>query len=350
VSLRRRMGPTPRTRPAPPVAPVHAGRLPRWERLAFATVFALMIAFVAVVTISSVRAHRQQPGTPSGRSAGGAASAGGSQPVPAVGGGGHARGGRGREGRVPAGDRASRLTWDRRLATALAPVLRDRTGNLAVGVIDRSTGAEALYGRGLRFQTASIIKADILATLLLQRRHSGAGLSNTSEDLATRMIEASDDDAGTALWNLAGAARGVAAADARLGLRHTTPGPGSYWGLTTTTVGDQLALLRDLTAASSPLSSGARAYELSLMQNVEAAQRWGVSAAASPGSVYAVKNGWLPGGPSRRWVINSIGVLDHRHQKLLMVVLSSDQPTEAAGIAQDQAAAVAAATCMTSAG
>jgi hypothetical protein len=349
------MGPTPRMRPAPPVRPAHAGRLPRWERLAFAAVFALMITFVAVVTISSIRAHRQQPGPPSGGSAAGATPARGSQPVPAV--GGRARGQQARDGqprqspaRAAATKRAVRRAADRRLAAALAPVLREGTGKLAVGVIDRSTGAEALYGRGQRFHAASIIKADILATLLLQRERSGTGLSSTDEALAARMIEASDDDAATTLWNLAGAASGVAAGDTELGLRHTTPGPGIYWGLTTTTVGDQLTLLRDLTAGSSPLQAGGRGYELSLMRHVEPAQRWGVAAAASPGSVAAIKNGWLPDGSSRSWVINSIGALEHDHQQLLMVVLSKDQPTEAAGIAQDQAAAVAAAACMTSSG
>jgi hypothetical protein len=348
------MGPTPRMRPAPPVRPVHAGRLPRWERLAFAAVFALMITFVAVVTISSIRAHRHQPGTPPGGSVGGAAPAHGSQPVPAV--GGQAPGQQARDGQPQqsparaAAEKRARRVADRRLAAALAPVLRDRTGHLAVGVIDRATGVEAIYGRGQRFHAASIVKADILATLLLQRQRSGTGLSSADEALATRMIEASADDAATTLWNLAGAASGIAAGDAELGLRHTAPGPGIYWGLTTTTVGDQLTLLRDLTTASSPLQAAGRGYELSLMRQVEPAQKWGVAAAATPGSVAAIKNGWLPDGSSRSWVINSIGALEHDHQKLLMVVLSSDQPTKAAGIAQDQAAAVAAAACMTSSG
>jgi hypothetical protein len=78
---------------------------------------------------------------------------------------------------------------------------------------------------------------------------------------------------------------------------------------------------------------------------VGAGQRWGVSAAS--GGAVAVKDGWLPDGSSRIRVLNSVGELQHDGQRLLMVVLSSDQPTEAAGIAEDQAAAVAAATCIT---
>ena len=61
----------------------------------------------------------------------------------------------------------------------------------------------------------------------------------------------------------------------------------------------------------------------------------------------AVKNGWLPDGPSGLWVINSIGVLRHQGQRLLVAVLSSGQPTQQAGIQQVQAAAQAAAASVT---
>ena len=42
-------------------------------------------------------------------------------------------------------------------------------------------------------------------------------------------------------------------------------------------------------------------------------------------------------------MINSIGVIQHAGQVLLVAVLSNDQASEAGGIAQDEAAAVAAA-------
>ena len=340
MSERRRIGPPPRMRPAPAARPVHAGGLAPWERLVFTVVFALMVVFVIIVTISSADARRPVPGTGTPAPAGGQASAGMAP-------GSMARGGEQALGTRASSASAARQLWDRRLATALAPVLARQTGQLAVGVVDTATGAVAVYDGGLHVHTASIVKADILAALLLQRQDSGVALSDADEDLATRMIEASDDDAATDLWKLAGTGRGLAAANVRLGLRHTTPGQGNYWGLTSTTVGDQLRLLRDLAGSRSVLNAGARAYELSLMQNVQSDQRWGVPAAAGPGTVSAVKNGWLPDGSARQWVINSIGVLEHDHQRLLLTVLSSGQPTEGTGIAQSQAAAQAAADCMT---
>jgi hypothetical protein len=54
--------------------PAHAGRLTRWERVAFAVIFLLMIAYIVAVTILALRAH--DGGPPHG-------SAGGGQPAAA---------------------------------------------------------------------------------------------------------------------------------------------------------------------------------------------------------------------------------------------------------------------------
>ena len=61
-----------------------------------------------------------------------------------------------------------------------------------------------------------------------------------------------------------------------------------------------------------------------------------------------MKNGWMPQGPASQWVINSIGVISHHHQRPLIAVLTSGQPTQQAGIRQAQAAAKAAAAAITS--
>ena len=327
--------------------PAHAGRLSPWERLAFAVIFALMVAFVIVVTISA--AHAREPAA---RQFG----VGGSTP-PGSGGEQHSPGqtaARPRTGRQSAarrsadGHAAGRTElagWDSQLAIALRPVLRQQTGSLAVGVIDRSTGVTATYRAGLQVHTASIVKADILAALLLRHQQEGLALSRPDRAEATAMIEQSDDDAGTDLWNEVGAAAGVAAANTVLKLTHTIPAAAGHWGLTSTTVADQLRLLTDLVARSSPLAPASRAFELRLMERVAASQAWGVPAAASPGTEPAVKNGWLP--DPQLWVINSIGVVHRDGQELLIAVMSDDQPSEAVGIQQVQQAAVAAAETVT---
>ena len=332
-------------------APAHAGRLSPWERLAFAVIFALMVAFVIIVTVSA--AHAREPAA---RQFG----VGGSTP-PGSSSERHSPGrmaarprarprsdarliphGRARAGAAGASELAS---WDAQLANALRPVLQQQTGNLAVGVIDRSTGATALYRASLHVQAASIAKPDILAALLLQHQQDGIALSQEDKADAAAMIEQSDDDAAAAVSEGVGGADGVAAANAVLRLTHTIPGTADSWGLTSTTVADQLRLLTDLVAPSSPLTAASRRYELGLMEQVNADQAWGVPAAASPGTRPAVKNGWLP--DPHLWVINSIGVVHRDGQELLIAVLSDDQPSEAAGIQQVQQAAVAAAEAVT---
>jgi hypothetical protein len=55
----------------------------------------------------------------------------------------------------------------------------------------------------------------------------------------------------------------------------------------------------------------------------------------------------MPDGPAGRWLINSICVISHHGQRLLLAVLSSGQPSPQARIAQVQAAARAAAAAIT---
>ncbi len=233
----------------------------------------------------------------------------------------------------------------RALAVALAPILAHHSGDLAVGVIDRTTGARALYNAAELFHTASIVKADVLAVLLLRHEQAGTDLSTSEDELAEQMIEDSNNNAASDLWGDDGAAYGMAAANATLGLTHTTPGVDYYWGLTTTAVSDQLRLLEDLTSPRSLLDATSRSFELDLMEDVTTDQAWGVSAAAARGTSFAVKNGWLP--DPQLWVINSIGVIEHAHQQVLVAVLSDHQPSEAVGIAQVEAVAVAAVDAVT---
>ena len=233
------------------------------------------------------------------------------------------------------------------VTAALARRLRHHTGRLAVGVTDLSTGVTATYHPRQAFHTASIVKAGILATLLLQVQRQHAALGSGDQALATAMIENSDNNAASALWGTIGGAPGLAVTDQALRLRHTVPGPGGWWGLTTTTVTDQLRLLSALTSPRSPLAAASRHYELALMRNVTAGQNWGVTAAAGPRTRPAVKNGWMPDGPAGLWVINSIGVISHHGHRLLLAVLSSGQPSQLAGIRQAQAAATAAAAAIT---
>jgi Beta-lactamase enzyme family len=232
------------------------------------------------------------------------------------------------------------------LTAAVGPLARDDGGQVAVAVDDLTTGADAAYSGTQEFVTASIVKVDILSTLLYQAQQSGQQLTPETEALATTMIENSDDDAASDLYDDAGGAAGIDAANQVFGLSETTVGTAGYWGLTSTTVDDQIRLLRLVFTRPSVLTTQSQDYIQDLMSQVEADQQWGVPAAADDGTPFMVKNGWLPSGSTGLWEINSIGEVVHDGQRMLIAVLSEGNATEYSGISLVQTVAGAAAAAM----
>ncbi|WP_328806321.1 serine hydrolase [Streptacidiphilus fuscans] len=226
-------------------------------------------------------------------------------------------------------------------ADGVDAALASADGHAAVAAVDLSTGLALDRGdTGHAFVTASIVKVDILATLLLQHQDNGTSLDSDERALAQQMIENSDNDAATSLFDAVGGASGVDAANQRFGLTDTSAGTGGYWGLTTTTARDQLTLLRQVFTSHSHLDSDSREYLDSLMSSVEPDQTWGVSAAADGGS-YALKNGWLPRSATGLWVINSIGEVRRDGHTLLIAALSDDNPSMDGGVSLVQRVASA---------
>jgi beta-lactamase class A len=245
----------------------------------------------------------------------------------------------------PAAPRSRQETSSDFAAASLDRLVGQPPWHVSLAVQDLTNGRTLVRGAASRgFTTASIAKVDILASLLLERQQSGASaLSAAQRALAKRMIEASDNACANQLFRQAGGAWGLTRANRTFGLTSTTVHE-PRWGLTTTTVGDQLRLLQQVFTSRSALDASSRAYLQSLMAQVEADQNWGVRAAAD--GHYALKNGWLPR-PDGTWTVNSVGsVLHHGHQ-LLIAVLTDKDTTEAAGISLTQALAQAAATAVT---
>ncbi|MFJ8635447.1 serine hydrolase [Streptomyces sp. NPDC093568] len=230
--------------------------------------------------------------------------------------------------------------YDALLASAMKAVDVPDGAEVSVAVLDLDSGSGATYGEGA-FDTASIVKVDILAALLLQAQDEGRELTAAEKSYATAMIENSDNASASELWRTIGAAEGLNAANKRFGLTGTSGGDGMLWGLTQTTAADQLRLLRQVFGADSELSEASRTYLRGLMERIAVDQRWGVSAAAD-GSAWALKNGWLPRTATGLWDINSVGRVTAGGRDVLVAVLSDDNTTQARGISLVEAAAVAA--------
>jgi hypothetical protein len=216
--------------------------------------------------------------------------------------------------------------------------LEGRQGTVRLAAYDLATGQEWSAGSGAAQDEASVVKVDILEALLSQRPE---GLTADDQSLARAMIEDSDNDAATSLWDLAGEGTGIGSFNSRAGLTQTTPSscvvctgfPWPGWGLTTTSPQDQVLLLRRLVQSGGPLTASQRQYALSLMENVTPDQQWGVSSGVPSGVTVALKNGWLPLDASNdNWQVNSIGWVSGDGRDYLLAMLSTGNPTEQYGI------------------
>jgi beta-lactamase class A len=222
--------------------------------------------------------------------------------------------------------------------TAATSYVAARAGTITAAVYDVRTGQTWRLGTGAPQDEASVVKLDVLETLLAER---GGGLSASDQSLAEQMIEDSDNDAATSLWYEVGGPAKIRSFNAEAGLAHTSPSacvvcsgfPWPGWGLTTTVPADQIALLRELVTSGSLLTAAARDYALSLMENVTPSQRWGVSGGVPAQVTVALKNGWLPlDNSDTDWQINSVGWISGQGRDYLMAVLSTGNPSEQYGI------------------
>jgi beta-lactamase class A len=208
--------------------------------------------------------------------------------------------------------------------------LAHRQGHITAVVYDVKTGVSYVYHAGERAQTASIVKVDILATLLHQAQRRGRKLSAAQQGLAQSMIHVSDNDAALDLWYQAGGAGAIGAFDRSIGMTHTAPNVNNYFGLTWTTAADQIKLLRQVMLPGGVLSLSSRQYEYELMRHVTPSQRWGISAGVTGGADVAIKNGWLP--EPVGWHVNSIGSVAGSGRHYLIAVLTDHDPSWDYGI------------------
>jgi len=227
------------------------------------------------------------------------------------------------------------------LGTAAISYLSTRAGTVLAAVYDIGTGQTWRLGQGQPQYEASVVKLDVLETLLAERASDHARLSASDLMLTRQMIEDSNNDAATSLWNEVGGPTKIRSFNIAAGLADTSPSscvdcagfPWPGWGLSMTTPTDQLALLRELIKPSALLTSAERGYALSLMENVIPSQRWGVSGGVPPQVTVALKNGWLPLDVSNTdWQVNSVGWVSGQGRDYLMAVLTTGNPTEQYGI------------------
>src|SRR5581483_1376218 len=117
-----------------------------------------------------------------------------------------------------------------KLARDIAAARRGRVSAVAVGVNDPALGLTCSLNGSQHFDSASVVKATILAALLRKALDQGRFLTGREDALAAAMITRSDNNAASALW----ADTGRRALQRFLDLaqmRQTLLGAGGFWGL-----------------------------------------------------------------------------------------------------------------------
>jgi beta-lactamase class A len=221
----------------------------------------------------------------------------------------------------------------------LSNYLASRQGSITAAVLDKTTGQTWVYRKGVAQDTASIVKVEIMGTALWEARTQGTQLTSTDKSLMTTMIENSDNNAATAMWNNVGGPSKIAQFDRLAGLTDTTPSSQKYipgttlpgWGLTTTTALDEVKLVSKFAFPNTILTSSQRQYGLGLMEHIESDQDWGVSGGVPSGATVALKNGWLPLA-GHGWQVNSIGWVHGQGRNYVLAVLTVGNPDEQYGI------------------
>jgi beta-lactamase class A len=226
---------------------------------------------------------------------------------------------------------AAKLTKD------ITAALKGRKSTTAVAVYDRTTNTRCNLRATQKFDSASVVKVTVLATLLWDAKKTNRLLTKKEVDLTTAMITKSDNTATSTLWKQLGPTK-IKGFLKAASMTQTTPGSGQYWGLTQITAHDEQQLLTLITAKNKVLSDNSRSYILSKMSKVIASQRWGVPAGAPASATVQLKNGWLSRS-THGWRVHSIGAFTGKGHNYMITVLTHDNKTMNDGVNTIQAVA-----------
>ena len=198
----------------------------------------------------------------------------------------------------------------------LAPwTARARGIDVGISVVDVDSGCTFGSLTNEPFLTASVVKLQIMAGVLLTLQDADQPVSYYLDGLLNNMIGASDNAAADDLEAWLGGLGQLQVTGERFGLVDTDNLWAGDWGSTLTTAADQTKLMTELLVRGGPLSSASRTIARKYLNGVQDDQRWGVGAVSGDGVSALVKNGWwynLPGdnGVAYAWRLNSVGLIE----------------------------------------
>ena len=210
----------------------------------------------------------------------------------------------------------------------LSPYLENTDAEVSVAVYSKKNNRiyQTNNSKRTTYPSASIIKADFLVELLHQKHKAGQSLDVNEQAVIQKMMEHSDNDAATNVYNQIGGYSGLARYFSNVGMDGSvalTTG----WALTATTPLDQIKTLKIIFYQSNYISDTSRSYIEYLMGHVAEDQNWGISVGSKH---FCLKNGWKQM-PNDKWIINSMGQIGTGQNSCTIAIMSTGNKTEQSG-------------------
>ncbi len=199
-------------------------------------------------------------------------------------------------------------------------------------VHDHRSGCHHYLNPGLQLTTASVIKAQVLAGVLLSAQQSERLVTTTEGQNIRLMMHYSHNRPPTSrLYAQLGSAEGMEELDQLFGIEGTTHS--AWYGRTLSTAEDRTRLVEQLLIGGGPLNQRSVATAWRWMSGVSVAQSWGITAGLPYGYRAALKNGFYPTSGAG-WRLGTTGVVRDRNGGAYAVtVMTDNNPNESAGIA-----------------
>jgi Beta-lactamase enzyme family len=207
--------------------------------------------------------------------------------------------------------------WNARVRDAAA-FARGRAGGVSFAVVDER-GRIHGWHRGIRYSSASLVKAMLLVAYLNRGNVKRRGLRASDRRLLGPMIRVSDNDAASAVYSQVGPG-GLRRLARRARMRRFIASP--VWGGCQLTARDQARFFARIDRL---LPRRHRKYALGLLRRIVPAQRWGIPRGLPRGWHAHFKGGWFPSGDG--WRVHQGALLRRGGRHLGLAVLTSGDPS-----------------------